>query len=584
MVGEEPNDARPERPENADDSGGREPGGTGGGFGPPVPPAAPWEAPAPGYGPPPATAPGWAGAGTIPPPPAAPPGYGPPPGQPPRGEPKPAQAVLVGLLNLSCLGLGYVLLRHWLGAALCWAATAALLLLALPADVDGVPGGLLVGYGIVLLLAAADGARRGLRAELRIGAAFRRLALPLAVVLLAVPAGGSLAYGAARDEAIEQSLLDRLAAADALVRGHEGQRFASSETDYRAALAAYQLLARDHADSRAGKLVPSRLDAYYKSVATPYDRKDYCQAVPALTHLRELPATVDKALLGSRPATADEPLAHSLYECGVAALGTSATPSAEDSINELTRTFPRSPYIARVGPAVQGAVDARAAELDGAEPCATTDDLRTVRASAAAMTEAPVDKAVRSADRALEKGVFACGTDQFKEEEFEESAATMTDFVKDYPKSARADHARAIAIAAEIAQEEPAAGKTLPRADEPGGARMVMVVSNDAPDEVELLYTGPVTGKITLKPCAGCRNYDRFELLRRGFKPCAGPSSKYPKATITLPAGNYHLLQKRTDTDLSSAGDTKTSKAKIEPGYSYTNCLYVTEGSSLLQP
>ncbi|MEU7386148.1 hypothetical protein, partial [Streptomyces tanashiensis] len=573
------------------------PPGAGADATPPAATSAPPPGAAPGPATGPATAPGWAGAGTAPPPPGAPPGFGPPPGygppggygpppghgpQPPAqppGDANPAQAAAIALLNLSGLGLGYVLLRNWIGAALCWLATAALLVAALPADVDGVPVGLLVGYGVFLLAAAADGARRGLRATLRIGASFRRLALPLALVLLAVPAGGSLAYGAARDEAKEQALLEQLAAADALVKSADGLAFDKAEPVYRQALSGYEDLGTRYAGSRAGKLVPDRLDAYYKAVSAPYEKKQYCAAVAPLKHLRGLPATVDKELLGSRPAKTDEPLAESLYECGTAALGVqTANPTASESLNELLGTFPKSAQATRVEPAVRAAIKTRTTALTGgAAPCDTTVELRALRSSLSNMTDPSLQGATKEAADAVQKGDFACGTSQFRNKEFSAAATTMTDYAKAYPNSPQAAHARSIAIAAEIADEEPAAGKSLPPADVPGGARMVMVVSNDGPGEVELLYTGPMTGRVTLKACGTCKKYQTPLLVNSPkIKACSGPSSKYPKVTLLLPAGDYHFLQKRAATGTSTAGDTKSSKTKIEPGYSYTNCLYVT--------
>lgn len=530
----------------------------------------------PGTGP--ATAPGWAGAGTLPPPPAAPPGYGPPPGPGPRGEANPAQAAMIGLLNLSCLGLGYVFLRNWIGAALCWAATVALLVMALPADVDGVPSGLLIGYGVFLLAVAADGARRGLRATLSLGASFRRLALPLAVVLLAVPAGGSLAYGAARDEAREQALLDRLSAADAQVKSADGLAFDKAEPILAKALDEYEDLGTKHTGSRAGKLVPARLDAYYETVSSPYEKETYCEAIAPLKHLRGLAGTVDKELLGARPAKTDEPLAHSLYECGTAALGVAtATPTAAQSLNELLSTFPKSSHATRVEPAIRAAVKTRTTALDsGNDPCAATVELRTLRTSLRDMTDPSLDGVTTEAKEGVQRGDFACGTDQFKDKDFDDAAKTMTEYAKAYPDSPQAEHARSIAVAAEIAEEEPAAGNKLPPSEVPGGSRMILVVSNDGPGEVELLYTGPMTGKVTLKNCTTCTKYPG-PILSQGkkIKACTGPSSKYPKSTLLLPAGDYHFLQKRGGS-LTATEDTKTSKIKIEPGYSYTNCLYVT--------
>ncbi|MEV4947531.1 hypothetical protein [Streptomyces sp. NPDC053755] len=515
----------------------------------------------------------------MPPPPVGPPRVPPPP-----AEAHPAQAALAGLLNLSCLGLGYVLLRQWALAAVCWGATAALLFVALPADVDGVPTGFLVGYGVFLLAAAADGARRGLRAPRRALALPAALPVALALALLVVPVGGTLAYGSARDEAVEQSLLDRLAAADALVKSAEGQSFSSAEADYREALLTYQDLGSRRAGSRAGRLVPDRLDAYYAAVSAPYDAKNYCEAVPRLQHLRGLPGTVDRSLLGDLAGKADEPLAHSWYECGTSRIGVAgAETTAGEHLNALLSTFPQSPHAQKIEAAVKETIRSREAALTGAgaDPCGKVTELRRVGTTVDLLPKPAFAAVSRANGDAVRKGDFACGVRHFEDKEYTDAVRTMTEYATQYPNSPQLAHARSIAIAAEIAEEEPAAGKRLPPATAPGGSRMVMVVSNDGPGEVELLYTGPVTGRVTIKACGTCKAYPG-SLARNApkIKACSGPSSKYPKTTITLPAGNYHFLQKRDGTGSSSAVN-KSSTAKIEPGYSYTNCLYVTSGFGL---
>ncbi|WP_254047365.1 hypothetical protein [Streptomyces aureus] len=328
-------------------------------------------------------------------------------------------------------------------------------------------------------------------------------------------------------------------------------------------------------------VLAERLDTYFATISRPYADKVYCDAVPRLTYLRGLPATVDKDLLGTRPAKTDEPLAHSLYECGAAGIGNATyEPDPRESFNELLKTFPKSTYAPKVAPAFEASIKTRTDALaGGGTPCDTTKELHVIGASLDGMTDPSLEGAADQADAAVQKGDFACGTDQFKDKDFKAALDTMTAYAKDYPSSPQAAQARAVAIAAEIAEEEPAAGGKLPSGDVPGGSRMVMVVSNDGPGEVELLYTGPMTGKVTLKACGTCTKYPG-PILSQGkkIKACTGPSSKYPKTTLLLPAGDYHFLQKRASTGTSTAGDTKSSKAKIEPGYSYTNCLYVTSG------
>ncbi|MEU7030607.1 hypothetical protein AB0A60_28455 [Streptomyces sp. NPDC046275] len=513
-------------------------------------------------------------AGAFPPPGFAGPGFA-PAGPPPPPQPWPG-AVAAALLNLSGLGLGYVVLRQWVGAVVCWAATVALVVAVLPADPDGIPAGVLVAYGVFLVLAALDVLRRARRTPLAPWASARQgLVLPLALVLFAVPVGGGFAYGAARDEAREQRLLEQLAAADKLVKDSEGQSFTSVEATYRSALDTYRRIGTEHAGSRAGKLVPDRLQAYYTSVSAPYAKKDYCRAVPALQHLRALPETVDRKLLGGLVGRADEPLAESWFECGTRTVGTTgAEKSSADHLNALMSTFPQSPFTAKVQPTLREVLRARDQAL-GVAPCGTAEELRRIDTTVGLLPPASFASLGKDVDRSIQRGDFACGVDQFKKKEFTEALATMNEYVKAYPSSPQTPQARNIAIAAEIAEETPAAGNKLPSAATADGSGMVMVISNDGPGEVELLYTGPVTGRVTLPACGSCKAYPGIVIPKSGIKPCSGPSSKYPKRTLTLPPGSYQMLQKR-DSTRSSAEVKKGSTAKIESGYSYTNCLYVT--------
>lgn len=91
------------------------------------------------------------------------------------------------------------------------------------------------------------------------------------------------------------------------------------------------------------------------------------------------------------------------------------------------------------------------------------------------------------------------------------------------------------------------------------------------------MYTGPVTGTFTLKGCGSCSSYDWSSTLNPSFKPCSG-NDNYPQRTISLPVGTTYFLHKpKGDSASSAASDT----AKLESGYIYTECAYVTSGYGL---
>ncbi|MFH8990556.1 hypothetical protein [Streptomyces sp. NPDC017940] len=537
----------------------------------PVYPAPP---PHPAYGPPhPYAAPS----------PAAPGPYGTPevlgtatrPGAPPP-EPaprEPLRPLAAALLNLTGLGLGYVLIKAWLPAALCWAATAGLLLVALPADVDGVPGGALLGYLAVLVLAAADAARRALRAP--IGWRLRApLAAALGIVLLAVPASGALAYDTAKDEAVEDMLLDRLSKADRIVEDQGGRPFAATKNQYGTALDIYRGLLDDHADSRAADRVPGRLDAYYKSVAAPYTEKQYCEAVEPLKYLRTLPGTVGKERLGRLASWPDSRLADSLHACGMTSLGT--TKGGSD-LRELLETFPGSAAADKVVPGIRAAIDDRTAELRGADPCTAAGELRAIRATTVSLPAgAGAPLGTKAAD-AVESGTYACGVDQFEDGRYSEAARTLDGFADTYRASGKRERARTIAIAAEVAAVRPQAGGRLPAQRGPGSGQD-FVVRNDGPGAVEILFTGPATGSVKLGACAGCTTYSTR--AEGKSKACKASGRSYPQKTLRLPPGEYHFLYKRDTAAIGSSGLVRNHSdgATVQSGYRYTDCAYVVSG------
>ncbi|TKA04754.1 hypothetical protein [Actinacidiphila oryziradicis] len=123
--------------------------------------------------------------------------------------------------------------------------------------------------------------------------------------------------------------------------------------------------------------------------------------------------------------------------------------------------------------------------------------------------------------------------DEYKGGHFDAALKTMNDFVGTYKHDNNRARAKKIAIAAEIAQVLPAAGRHLPSTASGGG--ISVKVSNDSPDEVEILCTGPVTGSFTPKACGGCTAYAND--LAAQVSACKDSSRNYPQKTISLPAG-----------------------------------------------
>ncbi|MGK5531826.1 hypothetical protein [Streptomyces sp. URMC 129] len=493
----------------------------------------------------------------IPPPPTAPPTVG-----LPRD---PWIAVTAAVLNLSGLGAGYLFLRRWRRAIPCWIATGGLLFLALPVDAGGVAGLWVVLYAALLVLAALDAWRlagprlvRGPWAPLTAG-----------VLLLALPAGSVVFFDRAQRQALEEDLTERLVAADALVEDATW-----SEERYRSALTAYLAVRAEHPSTDAAAEVPARLDALYRqSVEDHFD--DACATLDPLRFYRGLTGDFEDEEAERLAEDADDLLPEALLHCGLEHLDDSGIPQAEAPFSELLADYPDSGF----AQSLPDRLDERQREIitgigDGA-PCPAVDRLRELNELLAGL---PGDEFARMAADGAEpvpEGLYQCGTSMFLSSQFALAETSLRDLVDNHPDHERADRARDILIAAEIAKELPAAGEELP--PEPGsegGATITLEIFNDSPYELELLFTGPRTGTERVAACDGCSLYPTDP----GDSACADSGVDYPSTTLELPAGDYYFLHRSPGRETESLAEADS----FDPDYIYTYCSYVTEDDLLL--
>lgn len=256
---------------------------------------------------------------------------------------------------------------------------------------------------------------------------------------------------------------------------------------------------------------------------------------------------MDEKELGSLATWPDDRLATSLYECGSRSLSGGSADWATH-YGELLTTFPKSGQSAKVETAVGTAVDKAVKDVGGDDPCAAVERLDSLNsqivglpAERAGQTEA-LGRTADRAERNAESGTYACGVDQYKEKSFAEAVTTMNDFVKNAGQHKNAARAKKIAIAAEVAQTVPAAGKRLPTTA--SGGSISVTVKNDSPDDITVLYTGPVTGSFTLKACGKCTSYSLASTVTLGFEPCSDSGRNYPQRTIRLPVGTTYFVHK----------------------------------------
>ncbi|HWG24946.1 hypothetical protein [Actinospica sp.] len=394
-------------------------------------------------------------------------------------------------------------------------------------------------------------------------------------MLLVVPGGGIVLYDQAHAEAVQRMLLGRLDQADHIVAATKGKPFATAEPHYRAALANYRDLLDNDRDSRAGKLVPDRLAAFYQTIAAPYAHRDYCQAIVPLTYLRTLPRTIGARDLGPLATWPDDRLATSLYQCGVAGLGASGSTTATTDLSQLLTTFPASSQAAKVEPAVASAITTASAAITGPDPCTATTRLHTLSTQASTLPDngttvvESLHKDTATASQDIESGTYACGVSQYKSGNFTDAQSTMTNFVSTYPHDPNQALAQKFSIAAQIAQQDSAAGKTLPTSA--SGGSVTVTILNDSPDPIQILYTGPATGSVSIGACGTCTTYPSDQEGQQYS--CTNSSTDYPQATISLPPGTTYFLHLTTN---DSGMTPNAFTEQYAPGDTYTDCAYET--------
>ncbi|MFL6112961.1 MAG: hypothetical protein ACJ786_16640 [Catenulispora sp.] len=507
-----------------------------------------------------------------------------PPPVPPTWRPTAAdrlRAAVAGALNLSGLGVGYLLTRRWVAAGVCWVATGILLLVTLPVGPKGVPAGVVAGYLVFLAIVAVHGAVRALRSPMT-WPGQTWVAAALALVLLAVPAGGVVLYDHARSNAIQTMLLGRLKQADDLVaigaRDSDG-----AHQVYGNALAGYRDLLIDHPGSRAGKLVPARLASFYQTVAAPFADGQFCQAIAPLTYLRTVPTTIPAPALGDLATWPDDRLATALLRCGTTAFDAAdGSPGASSYLQQLMTTFPRSAQAAQVPATAAATIDTTAAGLTGPDPCGATEKLRKLvtQLSALSSTEnnqrAALVKDHDTADRDVESGTFTCGKSQYAKGAFADAEKTMQSFVTGYPKDPDNALAGKFVIAAQIAQQDADAGKQPPTLAV--GGSVTIIIANDSPTATHVLYTGSATGTVDLAACTKCKAYPTAQSAKDNA--CASASIDYPNTTITVPPGTLYIFDTGNSGPLAAKVITLQAGAGDIEGF----CTYETSSYNPLSP
>ncbi|MEW5987249.1 MAG: tetratricopeptide repeat protein [Chloroflexota bacterium] len=161
---------------------------------------------------------------------------------------------------------------------------------------------------------------------------------------------------------------------------------------------------------------------------------------------------------------------------------------------------------------------------------------------------------------------YNCGR-QFAEDLLYASAITMYErFLQEYP-----DHARAEEVQAALAQalienaRQMGAGEIAPPSYSgwAAGGTTVVVIQNDSPESLRIVFSGPESRIETLEACETCTTY----FIAPMFCPEQGPTGRY-----TLAPGYYDVLVE----SISDSGTTPwTGEWELVDGDEYYSCFII---------
>jgi tetratricopeptide (TPR) repeat protein len=163
-----------------------------------------------------------------------------------------------------------------------------------------------------------------------------------------------------------------------------------------------------------------------------------------------------------------------------------------------------------------------------------------------------------------------CGEKYTASEDYADAARVYELFLAAYPGDPQAEEIRAALARALIADARQSGAGEIPLPEkvtgsESSGATTTVVIQNDSPEKVRLIFTGPVTRIEELGPCITCT---KFYNSGPQYCPEMGPTGSYE-----LPSGAYEVLVE----SVSDEGVLPfTGSWQMEGGEYYT-CFFVIE-------
>lgn len=161
-----------------------------------------------------------------------------------------------------------------------------------------------------------------------------------------------------------------------------------------------------------------------------------------------------------------------------------------------------------------------------------------------------------------------CGQAFFDAGEHSQAVAILQQLGAEYPGHPRVKEVEPLLASAILAEAQAMGAGTIPAPQSTGqgtgSGPTTVVIQNDSPEEMSLVFKGPETRIETLAACADCEDFS-------GEGPESCPE-KGPIGRYELPAGTYDVVVR----SISDTGVTPfTGSWELAPGDEYYSCFYL---------
>lgn len=164
--------------------------------------------------------------------------------------------------------------------------------------------------------------------------------------------------------------------------------------------------------------------------------------------------------------------------------------------------------------------------------------------------------------------LYACGQTYEATENYSGAVQVYERILNDYPGAVAGTEVEDALARAIVAEARAAGAGTIPAPQVSGtteGGSTVVIIQNDSPDRLRLVFSGPDSRIEEIEPCESC---EKYSVVGPVYCPEKGPIGQY-----TLPPGQYDVVVQ----SVSDSGVTPwTGNWELISGDEYYSCFFIT--------